>query len=432
MKLLICSIAFVLCITARAEFLSERFSPISTNVVFDGELLVTSDLIALAAREASINPRVFDTGSLYLRNRPTTQPTLQRLAQDPPSGDYANSIALQESILIVKHAAKTHFYRKQGDQWVPDGLIDSSSRFITAAGSVAVNSKYLISGMEVYSWPAREYIQTLTPPNFPGNYTADQVALFDRWPAVISYADGSVWNFVQGENGFSTNAIPINPPDDHARGSFGRQVHYVSGLFLMVSAPYDSEHALNAGAVHLYMRGEPGQWDHIQKITAPSPMSGDQFGFAITSDGFREYISAPTRNETRQQSGAIFIFERPDLGVPIIRRGFREKIVLRDAVDRTHLGTALAVHNGKIYASVAGGVVAFHRPITLRVLSPSNDTFYIDGGLNVHTGTLQSTTTLTEPWTDFPSATYSTGFQFPFNRETKSRFFQLKLRSAFE
>src|SRR5688572_32486818 len=108
MKLLLSAAALLFCATAPAEFLPERFSPISTNVVFDGELLVTSDLIALVAREASINPRVFDTGSLYLRNRPTTQPTLQRLAQDPPSGDYANSIALQESILIVKHAAKTH------------------------------------------------------------------------------------------------------------------------------------------------------------------------------------------------------------------------------------------------------------------------------------------------------------------------------------
>ena len=356
---------------------------------------------------------------------------MQRLAEDPVSSEFGSSIALQDGILIIKHAAKTLFYRKQDGQWIPDGSIDGSTRFVTSAGPVAVNSKFLISGMEVFSWPSREYIQTLTPPDNVGNFTAVDVALFGPWPAVISYADGSVWNFVQGENNFSTNGIPIGRPDDHASTSFGSQVHYVSGLFLMVSDPRDSEHGENAGAVNLYMRGEPGQWDHIQNITAPSPMPGDHFGTAIASDISREYIAAPYRNEARQQSGAIFVYEVPERGVPLVRREFREKIILKDALDHARLGTGLAVHNGRIYASASGSVVALHPPVTLRLL-PQNNTFLIDGGLGVHAGTLQSATSLAEPWTEFPAATYSTGFQFPADPETKARFFQVKLRSAFE
>jgi hypothetical protein len=378
-------------------------------------------------------PGNYDQGTVYVRSRFLPESPAQRLAPKGSGPSFGSALAFNSGILVVKADAKTYFFRKEAGTWIEDGMITGQTPFATSAGPLVAGSSFLLSGMEIYSWPAREYLQTLQPPGYTGSYIAVDAAGLGG-PLVISYGNETVWNFLPAETGFDPVGHEIMPPTGTDSSGFGASIALIppNGMFLLVGAPRDDENGENTGAVHLYMGGEPGHWDYIQKITPPVPMAGEQFGSAIAADNERVYISAPYRNENRQNAGAIFIFERPDLPPPAVpvRREFKEKVVLKDTVDMARLGATIATHNRIIYASHADTVVALHPPITLRPIL-GNTSLFIEVGTPELQATLDSSTDLSMGWSQDPTAIGRWGFQVPFDTTIPARLFRVRLKTAF-
>lgn len=97
---------------------------------------------------------------------------------------------------------------------------------------------------------------------------------------------------------------------------FGAAVS-LAGEVLAVGAPgHDSEAGMDSGAIFVFKR-LAGVWRQTVRLDArdsgnslPWDLSGDQFGFAVATDGTEIFVGAPAAGATGDRSGAVYRFAR--------------------------------------------------------------------------------------------------------------------------
>lgn len=82
---------------------------------------------------------------------------------------------------------------------------------------------------------------------------------------------------------------------------------------LFISAPNADGENSNSGAVYVF-EFDGQQWIQKQKLIADDGNSGDQFGYSITTEEYRDYIviGAPNADGKEPNSGAVYVFEKED------------------------------------------------------------------------------------------------------------------------
>jgi hypothetical protein len=106
----------------------------------------------------------------------------------------------------------------------------------------------------------------------------------------------------------SSDPIAILTPSDAARGfggGFGNSAA-ISGDWLVMGAPYDTEFQYYAGAAYVFRRVGT-RWVGQQKLVAPTLFIEEQFGTSVAIDGDWMVIGA---------GGQAFVLRRNDRGTP--------------------------------------------------------------------------------------------------------------------
>jgi hypothetical protein len=399
---------------------------IGTNTVVNRSFLVTSNWFFAGGYVASDN-RGFPQAFVYARPRPGAGKAGQWIAPEGVSQEFGNSMAVSDGVLVVKDAGDTYFFRESNGEWKADGKIAAGELWGQRVGPVLIDHGFLISGSEVYRWPSREFVQTLNAPGVTGT----------PWSAVVvgsslamSFAPEGVWSFgYDFEAQRFSDGVRIRQPEDATNTAFGASLASWMGSDLFVGAPLDNTKGTAAGAVYVYRNMDPDGWRPVQKLTAALGMTGDQFGSTVRADEKRIYISAPLRNEAKQQAGAIFVYEMPG------QRGVyswleKERITQHDGTDFGRLGFAMGVYQRMIYASSGGEALALHPP-------PMNIRFSRQGERALiflpvdwdRIGTLESTDDLNATWQN--QTVTESGTTLEATSTSARRFFRMRMGPAF-
>ena len=128
------------------------------------------------------------------------------------------------------------------------------------------------------------------------------IACFLLLPAtrIMAAADPVVW----------TKKL-LAPKVDATGDRFGQSVA-IDGDRIAVSAVWDDERAQDAGAVYIYERNRGGadNWGLAKKITAPSGLAGDNFGWSVALQGGRLAVGAPYHGGAPGHSrGVVYLFD---------------------------------------------------------------------------------------------------------------------------
>jgi hypothetical protein len=407
-------------------------TPSWTGSGFGNSILAATNTLIIGAPEEEVDGQ--RQGAVYIRSGPPNKRISQRIARnDPrPGGAFGVYLEFQEPILIIQDSVDTRFFRHQGQDWLDDGEIEATPG---SSGPLRLNSKYLLSGKVVYSWPARQYIQTLDQPDTETTkgsitssaMTSDRVAIgsiFSSGPVTFIY---EVWVYEDAGQAW-TNGSRVLPPGEVENTGFGSSLVF-AGNQLLASAPFDDERGADSGAVHVFTLNSEGSWAHSQKLTPVYAMPYDYFGSQIVVDKDLAYISAPFRNEEYQEAGAIFVFQH--------QSGLwkeKEKIVWRGSPQYFTLGSSLAVLNGVLYAKAGNEVrvpevvIAFHPSVFLRA-EQAGESLRIIPSASDPAGLLESATTLNN-WNpqSIPAGNSST-FEVPLG--PGAQFFRVRFESAF-
>lgn len=117
---------------------------------------------------------------------------------------------------------------------------------------------------------------------------------------------GKAFVYHLGAQGWSLDAELTAPaPGDGDR--FGAAVA-VDGMTLLVGAPDDKvDGTWEAGTVYVY-KHTPGGWAYQDRLLAPVPVFGENFGSAVGVQGSVAAVGAPGSNLAGTASGAVYVF----------------------------------------------------------------------------------------------------------------------------
>lgn len=99
----------------------------------------------------------------------------------------------------------------------------------------------------------------------------------------------------------------LTADDAAAQDSFGRRVA-IEGDVCVVTSPLDDDNGSSSGSAYVYQFD--GAWFQLQKLTAKTGASSNQFGLGLAMDGERIVIGAPWADDGK---GKAHIFDRGDV-----------------------------------------------------------------------------------------------------------------------
>ena len=99
----------------------------------------------------------------------------------------------------------------------------------------------------------------------------------------------------------------LTADDAAAQDTFGRRVA-IDGDVCIVTAPLDDDNGSSSGSAYVYQFD--GAWFQLQKLTAKTAVSGDQFGLGLAMDGERIVIGAPWAEDGK---GRAHLFDRANV-----------------------------------------------------------------------------------------------------------------------
>jgi|GEM_PF-2275104 len=147
------------------------------------------------------------------------------------------------------------------------------------------------------------------------------------------------------------------PPDVRSNNLFGNAVdidgHYAIASAHLHSPIINGETIKRAGAAYLFEKDGNGNWNEVQKLTAPDTLAYNYFGIDLAISGTTAIIGASNDNyDVNQQNfmpaaGAVYVYERDEQGT----WQFWQKITAsdRDTLDR--FGSSLHIHHNKLMVS---------------------------------------------------------------------------------
>src|SRR5688572_18397961 len=167
---LACLLACVSIAFAGPPYIAEPMPRFLTNEPFS--VTVSSNWVVISALEKTTNTAHGLQGVLLARRLPSDGQPFQRIVS--PSGGGI----IHDGYLIIKEHYDTHFYRDLSGTWMADGKISGEGRYESAAGTLLVgDGNHLISGAELYEWPSRRYLQTITPHPWNAVFLGEKLAV---------------------------------------------------------------------------------------------------------------------------------------------------------------------------------------------------------------------------------------------------------------
>ena len=142
---------------------------------------------------------------------------------------------------------------------------------------------------------------------------------FSTWP-VLSRIPNTAYVFTRPDGGWVTTSSAtarLALDDDNSGLQFGASVS-VSGDTLVVGAPVRFGIVSGeTGVAHVFTRPDDG-WGSGDstsvELTAFDGTSGHEFGSSVSADGVTIAIGAPMADGTVFESGAVYVFKRPEDG----------------------------------------------------------------------------------------------------------------------
>jgi hypothetical protein len=128
------------------------------------------------------------------------------------------------------------------------------------------------------------------------------------------------------------------PPTGDTNDFFGDSVA-ISGDLAIVSAFFDDDMGLDAGAVYVFDISVPTAPALASKIVNPSGSSGDRFGWRLALEGTTAVISEVIGDAAEPSAGAAFVYDLSDPSNPVRT----DTLVASDAEFLDFLGDAVAI-----------------------------------------------------------------------------------------
>src|SRR5690606_29198182 len=109
-------------------------------------------------------------------------------------------------------------------------------------------------------------------------------------------------------NGRWEFAQKIAPSDPAIGMQFGRGMAF-DGEWLAMGAPKDDRQGHLAGSVYLFRSGIGGDFEFVQRLEAPRPEEGPEFGRCVALHDGTLAVGAVSADGELEAQGAIYIYE---------------------------------------------------------------------------------------------------------------------------
>ncbi len=221
---------------------------------------------------------------------------------------------------LIYHGAVYVFERQSDGQWIqvaqpipasPDDGLGVGANILAFATSVDLSGDFLVAGR-------------------PEEYDTDHLELF---------AEGAAYVFERQRSGDWVQAARLEAQPEVPNGHFGGAVaidgdRAIIGLGLFGGVLPGAGHP--GGFAHVFERQPDGSWESVDRLEAPAPTPGDNFGFAVAIEGDRAVVGAPGAGGA---ADAAYVYDRRPDG------SWNRTVEL--AGGGSHFGIAVALDQGR-------------------------------------------------------------------------------------
>ena len=259
----------------------------SPNSAYGESLDMTSSWLAIGSPETTTSGVTAGAVHLY-RNIGSRWISAGTLHPPVPSesAEFGHSVAITDDILVVgapgsgsgssQDEGAAYIYRRVGLNWTLEQQLEPAGDEDGAEFGISVAAEGDI--VAVGAWYAQA--------------TSDSGAVY------LYSHDGLNWNLDQ----------LIESPDSSGDKHFAASVELSGDILLVTDPRADAGPEDDAGAVYAYKAFSATLWAFLQKITAPSPIDGGQFGHSIDVLGDQLLVGAP--NSGSGSRGEVHLFTR--------------------------------------------------------------------------------------------------------------------------
>lgn len=231
-----------------------------------------------------------NTGSVYVFTRSGTVWTQQTkfTASDRAAADtFGNALSLDGNTAVIgsvgdddpNNSGAAYVFQGSGSSWAQQAKLKASD----AAGFDQAGSTVSISGDRVVV----------------GAFGDDTAAGANAGSVYVFERSGISWSQV----------AKITPADAAATDEFGTGAA-VSGTTIIAGAPFgDEDNGTDSGAAYVY-QGGGASWAEQTKLKGINLQLNDNFGYAVAIDGDTAVVTLPYDDDSYEETGAAFIFER--------------------------------------------------------------------------------------------------------------------------
>ncbi|TWT50391.1 hypothetical protein Pla22_31330 [Rubripirellula amarantea] len=166
----------------------------------------------------------------------------------------------------------------------------------------------------------------------------------------VGSASGAAYVFNRDGLGVWTQAKKLTGSTQGAGDRFGQSVS-ISGDMVAVGAFRHDGTGNDSGAVYLFERNQLGteNWGEIKAITASDAAAGDQFGYSVSVDGTTVAVGAPLDDTgSSNQLGSVYVLSQNEGGSN--NWGQVAKLLADDGVAGDRLGTSVAFDGNRLVA----------------------------------------------------------------------------------
>lgn len=165
----------------------------------------------------------------------------------------------------------------------------------------------------VAKWTSPVAPPGVTPGNF-GNaldIDGDLLAVGARYTSIGGFSSGAVYMYRYHEGFGWVQEAAIEPLEVSDGGAFGSDVA-LEGDTLVIGANSDATDGPNVGSSFVFIRDGTGQWQELQRLTAPA--GAFRFGTTVDISGDIIAIGATEDDRVAESAGAVVLFERDHTG----------------------------------------------------------------------------------------------------------------------
>ena len=331
------------------------------------------------------------------------------IASDGAAYDYfGHSVAVDGDTMVVgayqahgnsAESGAAYVFTRQSGQWrevakltAHDGAADDEFGYSVAVdGDTVVVGAYLADGNGADSGAAYVFAKPdtgWTTATETAKLTAHDGAAEDNFGYSVavdgdtvavgalnddgnSSESGAAYVFTKPDTGWATatETAKLTAHDGAAYDEFGLSVA-VDGDTVVVGATYGDGSSAQSGAVYVFTK-QSGGWGQVAKLTASDGAADDNFGYSVAVDGDTVVVGAYQAHGNSADSGAIYMFTKPDTGWTTATETV--KLTAHDGVADDQFGLSVAVDGDTVAVGAAwdddngsesGSAYVFKKPAT--------------------------------------------------------------------